>query len=373
MAETPIELSWGVDATTGWGLFALHLALGFARSGRKVYLPSDSSSPTHIPAPLLPTIEAMGEPGYPSEYRIRFDAYGNHWPPFHAVPNRFRVLLAVFEDSAIPASVIPDLQRYDLILAPSAWVKQQLALRGIASTVWHQGYDDAVFTVAPRRRPSSDRLMIFSGGKLEFRKGQDIVVEAFKRFRETPEGHGAHLVTAWQNKWPQTMEGIWSKGYVKGVPTMRAGALDIPAWLEANGIPRDAHTELGLLPQESAANAIRECDIGVFPNRGEGATNMVLVETQALGLPCIVSQNTGHLDVQCAYPLMTQPPVTTPCSLFGGMDGWGESDPDEIVDALRSFALIGAPAERIQLLNPFSWPLRHLLLSALLPLEVAHA
>ena len=31
-------------------------------------------------------------------------------------------------------------------------------------------------------RHAGDRFRVFSGGKLEWRKGQDIVVEAFKRF-----------------------------------------------------------------------------------------------------------------------------------------------------------------------------------------------
>ncbi len=41
------------------------------------------------------------------------------------------------------------------------------------------------------------KFWVFSGGKLDFRKGQDIVLAAFKRFAENHKD--AVLVTAWQN------------------------------------------------------------------------------------------------------------------------------------------------------------------------------
>lgn len=341
----PIELGWGIGTNTGWGLFGLHVALGLARRGRRVHLRADLCNLDGIPAPLLPSIGTMWDVGDPSERRIRIEGYGNHWPDFHPIPNRVRVLLAVFEDSAIPDRAVSNLQQYDLILSPSQWAHDVLAAKGIPSTIWHQGYDDAVFVPAPRIRPDNDRrLLVFSGGKLEFRKGQDIVVEAFKRFRQTAEGKSAILVTAWQNRWPQTMVSIYESGYVKGLPVIRDGRQDIRSWLEANGIPGEAHIDLGMPPQPQLAQAIRECDVGLFPNRCEGATNMVLPEVLGLGVPCIVSQNTGHLDVipDLVCPLAVQAPVTLPCPLFNGFEGWGESDPDEIVEALRTFALMSA-------------------------------
>jgi glycosyltransferase involved in cell wall biosynthesis len=325
----PIELGWPVAANTGWGLYGLHLALGLARQGRNVYIPpSDLSG---IPATLRPSLMAMMEHGNPDEERIRFDTWGNHAPPWVDIPNRIRVLLAVFEDSAAVDAEI--MQRYDLVLAPSRWVQSLLAAKGIKSTVFHQGYDDSLFTPAQKRRPTDGRVYVFSGGKLEFRKGQDIVVEAFRRFRATPDGKDAILVTAWQNLWPQTMGGIWESGYVKGIPAMRGPQLDISGWLEVNGIPREAHIDLGLLSQAEMANAIRECDVGLFPNRAEGATNMALVEALGGGLPCVASQNTGQRDVSSpmVLPLTCQSPMTLPCRLYRSVDGWGESDPDECV------------------------------------------
>ncbi len=352
----PIELGWPVQANTGWGLFGLHLALGLNRQGRKVYIPG--ADPTGIPATLWPTIQTMLEVGDPNARRIRFDTYGNHSPPFVEIPNRFRVLLAVFEDTA---AVRPEvMNRYDLVLAPSQWIHDILASHGVASTIFHQGYDESVFTPAPRRRGNDGKFLIFSGGKLEFRKGQDIVIEAFRRFRETPDGKDAILVTAWQNLWPQTMEGIWASGYVKGVPVMRGQQLDIASWAEMNGIPRSAFIDLGLLSQAELANAIRECDVGLFPNRCEGATNMTLCETLGLGIPCIVGAWTGQKDVNPSngwLSLMDHTSVSLPCSLYQGMDGWREADPEDVSGHLRmvskspgAFRVVGDFA------GEFSWP-----------------
>ena len=327
----PIELGWSMDGRTGWGIFAQHLALGLARQGRRVH--ADVADSNGIPKTLWPQLWPMGAPADTSERRIRFDPYGNHAPKFVEIPNRYRVLLAVFEDT--DAIDVEQMSKYDLILSPSRWVQDLLAAKGLESTLFHQGFDDSLFFPAPKRR-SDDRFMIFSGGKLEFRKGQDIVVEAFRQFLATPEGANAILVTAWQNAWPQTMAGIWESGYVKGVPEKKGNQLDISSWLEINGIPRGNHIDLGWLSQAEMANAMRECDVGLFPNRCEGATNLAYVEALALGLPCISSLNTGQEDVQPRqfFNCVLQPPVTLPCALYRGMDGWGETDPKECADHL---------------------------------------
>ena len=57
----------------------------------------------------------------------------------------------------------------------------------------------------------------------------------------------------------------------------------------------------------------------------------------ACGLPVILSANTGHLDIidpaRC-YPLTRQSPVPSPTATVGN-DGWGASDPEELVECLE--------------------------------------
>ena len=40
-----------------------------------------------------------------------------------------------------------------------------------------------------------------------------------------------------------------------------------------------------------------QADIGLFPNRAEGGTNLVAMEVMASGVPVMLSANTGHLDL----------------------------------------------------------------------------
>jgi glycosyltransferase involved in cell wall biosynthesis len=356
----PVELSWPIAGNTGWGLYGLHIALGLTSSGRSVSVPS-GSDPTGISPPLKGILTRMAHAV--EGPRIRLEPWGNHYANPNATPGPGqpgvkRVCLAVFED---PAAVRADLLRqYDLVLSPSWWIQDMLAAEGVPSTLFHQGYDSAVFHPAPRRRSNDGQFYIFSGGKLEFRKGQDIVVDAFRTFRETPEGKDAILVTAWQNLWPQTMEGIWSTGYVKGIPAVRYSqkgpALDISAWLAANGVPAEAHIELGLSTQPELADAMRECDVAVFPNRAEGATLMPLVESLGVGLPVITGHWTGMADVMLPGVtwLFNKEAVTAPCSLYQSTSGWGEANPDDLVQSLiehrNSIApLYGPPVQ-------WSWP-----------------
>jgi glycosyltransferase involved in cell wall biosynthesis len=60
------------------------------------------------------------------------------------------------------------------------------------------------------------------------------------------------------------------------------------------------------------------------------------MEAMAAGVPVILSANTGHLDLMTpdnSLALTRQSPVTAPVPL--GMEGWGNSDIDEIVDRLE--------------------------------------
>src|SRR5271155_1892792 len=89
----------------------------------------------------------------------------------------------------------------------SLWVRAGTRKSGITNTrMILQGADRSLFYPAPRRRLFPGRFLIFSGGKPEPRKGQDIVVAAFRIFaRRHPE---AMLVTAWHSPWPQLARGM---------------------------------------------------------------------------------------------------------------------------------------------------------------------
>lgn len=352
----PVELGWQVGGQSGWQLFAAHLALGLARNGADVHI-AENIERNGLSPTVLPSLEKMFVRGDRTEWRIRIDGSGNHFPQAPDIPNRVKVCLAVFEDSHLPDDRKDCWSTFDRVIACSTWAQQRLDGWGVKSDLWFQGSDDSIFHPGPKRR-SDDRFYVFSGGKLEYRKGQDIVIAAFKRFRETPEGKDAVLVTAWQNLWPQTMDGIWLAGHVMGVPTMRLGKMDIVSWCVANGLPEDSVIDLGMIRQSEFAATLRECDVALFPNRAEGATNMMTPEVMMSGIPCIASQNTGHLDSApppYAIPLTKQGPLGKTPKLFAGFDGWGESDVDECVEALQKVRNMDETTRRAEAKLSANW------------------
>jgi hypothetical protein len=79
-------------------------------------------------------------------------------------------------------------------------------------------------------------------------------------------------------------------------PTVNQSAL-YHAVLCAEGLRPEQFT---ILPQLSHADLAREMantDVGLFPNRCEGGTNLVLMEYAALGRLVIANVLTGHADV----------------------------------------------------------------------------
>ena len=111
----------------------------------------------------------------------------------------------------------------------------------------------------------------------------------------------------------------------------------MPAWVENNGIPGDRFFDLGPVPNHRIPTWLRKADVAIFPNRCEAGTNLVAMECMACGVPTILSANTGHLDIireGICLPLHRQ---RTAIDVTGdGTEGWGESDVDELVEALET-------------------------------------
>jgi glycosyltransferase involved in cell wall biosynthesis len=335
-----LAIDWEVRSDTGWGVYGTNLALELLRDGRVtpiVHAVGPMEVSPLVAARLAPLF-SRGNPGRPASLTLR--ALGNRLqgaPSWEALPARRNAGVIFFEDTELGPDAAEKAARFDLIVAGSSWNAQILEARGIGHVVnVPQGIDPSIFHPAPRAGLFGERFVIFSGGKLEYRKGQDLVVAAFRRFAA---GHPeALLVLGWHNAWPTLISDLDLAGHVQGQPTVRDGHLVITSWLAQNGVSPRQVIDIGRQPNALMGQLIREADVALFPNRCEGGTNLVAMECMAAGVPTIVSANTGHLDLIATggcIPMKTQTTPSQPTKYFEGIEGWGESNVDEIVDALE--------------------------------------
>ena len=271
--------------------------------------------------------------------------------------------IVFFEDNSPNEYTTENAGQFEIIFGGSSWNTRVLKEHGLANIdTFLQGVDLGLFS--PKRKQDNEKFIIFSGGKLEYRKGQDIVVVAFREFvKKHPD---AILATTWHNPWEESMAGIVDGGMVEGVPAKnRDGTLGFSEWAEVNGISPEHFHDCGLVPNHLMPKLFSQVDVAVFPNRCEGGTNLVAMEAMASGIPCVLSTNTGHLDLidegNC-YPLLQQGEIT-PKAGFAGTRDWGESDVAEVVEHFERIYTDRAEARRrgeqaTKFMQDWSWEKR---------------
>lgn len=245
--------------------------------------------------------------------------------------------LKIFEES------IPQLRdRLAYIAAGSEWSRDLFEMNGIRAVAAPQGVDQALFneSFAEKSLPD-DKFLIYSGGKFEFRKGQDYVIRAVQHMQQKYKD--VWLVAQWYNQWVFSYNSMTRSDKITFTPadhalTQQEYVLDMGRTLVENGIDPN---RVILAPNTSQALApilIRETDIGIFPNRIEGGTNLMLMEYMACGKPAIATAHTGHLDVvndRWALCLKNNTPVYVQHDHPAGYDSWFEVDVDELIAHLE--------------------------------------
>ncbi|HYH39830.1 MAG TPA: glycosyltransferase family 4 protein [Azospirillum sp.] len=348
-----LAFTWQLSEAHGWGLVGVHTALHLAERGRPPLLLAKPAMETLRPEnrlrlrgleqehDQLAAISAQhgGQVIRTGEVDI-LHALGNGFLKSGgaAIPfqGRRNVGVIAFEDTRLDDAALARARGYDRVVVHSTYNRDRLLGCGLTDVgLVFQGIDPSEMKPLPPSGAFGDRFVVFSGGKLEFRKAQDVVLAAFRAF------HARHpdalLVTAWHNLWPASARTIAESPLVQGAPqTDGEGRLDIHAWAVANGVAADAFVDLGFLGRRAVAAVLADCHAAVFPNRCEGATNLVAMEAMACGVPTILSANTGHLDVirpGAALPLTRQTPLPDP---QGARTGWMESSVEELVEHLEA-------------------------------------
>lgn len=244
-----------------------------------------------------------------------------------------------FEKDIIdPKNIVAAKEYYDIIVAGSGWCEEILNQSGYSETeTIIQGIDESLFNPENNDKAQyKDKFVIFSGGKLELRKGQDLVINAFKVMQgKYPD---VHLVNLWYNQWPKTMEPMQISPYIRFEMPEGDYFAAINHLFQINGIDSHRFTTLPPLPHDHMAGIYKNSDIGLFPNRCEGGTNLALMEYMACGKPTIASYSTGHKDILTdgnSIPLKSLHPFKVQDQHGKTLYKWEEPDLDEIVSALE--------------------------------------
>lgn len=235
-------------------------------------------------------------------------------PALPAFRGSWNVGYTFFEDTVLHPSFIENGRRfYDVVVTGSLWCEEVLrgyGLTNVATII--QGVDPTIFNPAHATKEYlQDQFVIFSGGKFELRKGQDLVIRAFKVMQDRYKD--VMLVNSWYNHWAASMQTMSASPHIRFAP--KSG--DYNALMEQtfveNGIDPRRVITLPPLPNIMMTRIYRNTDIGLFPNRCEGGTNLVLMEYMACGKPAIASYSSGHRDVltdRNSLPLRVLRPIS---------------------------------------------------------------
>jgi glycosyltransferase involved in cell wall biosynthesis len=204
-----------------------------------------------------------------------------------------------FEDNLLPPEAIENARRYfDVVITGSAWCEEILRSYGLTEvTTVIQGVDTQIFNpIDAEKKYFLENFVIFSGGKFELRKGQDLVIRAVKHMQDKyPD---VMLVNSWFNMWAFSLNTMRVSPHIRLVRDLTQNY--VPSMMQVladNGLDLQRVVTLGPQPNSAMARIYKNSDVGVFPNRCEGGTNLVMMEYMACGKPVIASYNTGHKDV----------------------------------------------------------------------------
>jgi len=230
-----------------------------------------------------------------------------------------RILGYCFTEWPLPLDSARNARIYDVLFAGSTWNADKLRAAGVRNVqTLIQGVDFARFT--PKIPSQRAGFIVFSGGKYEFRKGQDYVLAAMKVFMR--QRSDAVLLAAWHNPWPQSMLSMNKSWLIDPADPFQ-------------GLPEDRVIKLPAVPNIKTPAIYAQAHIGLFPNRCEAGTNLVMCEFMACQRPVIASYAHGHLDVFMHHASRITHPASPYLLTTGSYDPAGWFNP-ELRDILLS-------------------------------------
>jgi glycosyltransferase involved in cell wall biosynthesis len=190
-----------------------------------------------------------------------------------------------FFENELTAHSVENAKKYDIVLAGSTWCRDRMLEKGI--------HNCGVLPITEEK--AQHDFVIFSGGKFELRKGQDLVLCALKILQE--KYADIILVNCWYNIWPESLKLMGYSRFIKFEYQEKSWRDLMNHTYVINGLDPDRIRTYDLVANEIQREIYRNTDIGIFPNRCEGGTNLVLMEYMACAKPVIASYTSGHKDI----------------------------------------------------------------------------
>jgi glycosyltransferase involved in cell wall biosynthesis len=348
MPKRKVLLNWELNNNFGWGILGLNVFFQWAKDpdltpvggtpiSNEAVRMIDPLRLSAVSKAITASNDFLEQAHQAGTGRVDIDgtvidpiSHGLHASRFFGTSNIGRCIFENTDISDFEAS----LHKFDALLCGSNWNADIIRRRtGRIVEVIFEGIDPSLFCPGPRSGVlDPEKFYIFSGGKVEFRKGQDLVLRAFREF--ALRHHDAVLVTAWHSPWPQISAGF--KGTLQAPLTLdQNGMLNVKQWVADNDIDPERVIEIFSTPNQLMAPLLREIDVAIQPSRAEACTNLPVKEAMACGVPVIVGNNTGMKDLitgDNCVALWNQRAV--PSQPHCQTDGWGESNVDEICAAL---------------------------------------
>jgi glycosyltransferase involved in cell wall biosynthesis len=284
------------------------------------------------------------------------------WPPY--IWGQVQCAYGFIEDNVQMLSYLDNAEHYwHHICCGSTWMREQLQEAGYQScSVAVQGVDH-IQPVTRDLQRTRNSFVVFSGGKFEFRKSQDLVIAAMRQVMRKYDD--IRFVCAWGNPWLRNMDTMAQSQYIKYYSSPPNWQSRILGTLERNGLQLDRCEVLSLRANSAMPDVYCRCDLALFPNRCEGGTNLVAMEAIACGLPSIISYSSGHKDIVSANDPLVLKNLRTVAAVDsrGIVTGrWQEPLLDELIEriefAYSNHRLLQEQAVRkASEIRRFTWPL----------------
>jgi len=259
-----------------------------------------------------------------------------------------------FFENSISEGAVESAKFFNIVFAGSTWCGERLEERGISWTeTLIQGVSPDIFhPLSFDKNSAKEQFVIFSGGKFELRKGQDLVIRAVKALQDRHKD--VIFINLWFNPWKFSMDTMAGSGHIVYNPRGSAWSEIMGNILFDNGLDLKRVIIGEQVAQHELKNIYEVVNLGVFPNRCEGGTNLVLMEFMACARPVIASWNTGHKDVLTSenailLEKMSRREILDPATQRIEAI-WEEPDLDELIekleDAYQNRGVLKKTAER---------------------------